>query len=66
VQDWLMPSILLRMPFESEEAQKLNKDVLKRFAAMTIGMELWAKEVDRTKRKASPISQGISSSICGG
>ncbi|MBC8154554.1 MAG: ribonucleoside-diphosphate reductase subunit alpha, partial [Bacteroidetes bacterium] len=53
--------ILLRMPFESDEAQKLNKDVFETiyFAAMTSSMEQ-AKEVGPYETwKGSPISQGI-------
>jgi ribonucleoside-diphosphate reductase alpha chain len=52
---------LLRMPFESEEARALNKDVFETiyFGAMEASMEL-AKEIEPYETWAgSPISQGI-------
>ena len=53
--------ILLRMPFESEEAQRLNKDVFETmyFAAMTASMELATEEGPYQTWAGSPISQGI-------
>lgn len=53
--------ILLRMPFESEEAQKLNKDIFETiyFAAMTASMEQAKVEGPYETWKGSPISQGI-------
>lgn len=53
--------ILLRMPFESEEAQKLNKDIFETiyFAAMTSSMEQAKEEGPYETWKGSPISQGI-------
>ncbi len=53
--------ILLRMPFESEEAQKLNKDIFETiyFAAMTSSMEQAKVEGPYETWKGSPISQGI-------
>jgi ribonucleoside-diphosphate reductase alpha chain len=53
--------ILLRMPFESAEAQQLNKDIFETiyYAAMTASMEL-AKELGPYETWAgSPISQGV-------
>lgn len=52
---------LLRMPFESEEARALNKDVFETiyFGAMEASMEL-AKEIEPYETwEGSPISQGI-------
>ena len=53
--------ILLRMPFESDEAQRLNKDVFETmyFAAMTASMELATEEGAYQTWAGSPISQGI-------
>ncbi len=53
--------ILLRMPFESDEAQKLNKDIFETiyFAAMTSSMEQAKEEGPYETWKGSPISQGI-------
>ena len=53
--------ILLRMPFESDEAQRLNKDVFETmyFAAMTASMELAIEEGAYQTWAGSPISQGI-------
>ncbi len=53
--------ILLRMPFESEEAAQLNKDIFETlyFAAMEASMELAIKEGPYETWAGSPISQGI-------
>jgi ribonucleoside-diphosphate reductase alpha chain len=53
--------IMLRMPFESEEAAKLNKDVFETlyYAAMEASMELAIKEGPYETWEGSPISQGI-------
>jgi ribonucleoside-diphosphate reductase alpha chain len=52
--------ILLRMPFTSEEAKKLNKDIFETiyFAALTSSMELAKIEGPYSSYKGSPISQG--------
>ena len=53
--------IMLRMPFESEEARRLNEDIFETiyFGAMTASMEA-AKEFGPYETwKGSPISQGI-------
>ena len=53
--------ILMRLPFDSEEAQQLNKDIFETmyFAALTASNEL-AKELGPYESYAgSPISQGI-------
>ena len=53
--------IMLRMPFESDEAQRLNKDVFETmyFAAMTASMELAQEEGPYQTWAGSPISQGV-------
>ncbi len=53
--------IMLRMPFESDEAQQLNKDVFETmyFAAMTASMELAQEEGPYQTWAGSPISQGV-------
>ncbi len=53
--------ILLRMPFESEEAAQLNKDIFETlyYAAMEASMELAVKEGPYETWKGSPISEGI-------
>ncbi len=53
--------IMLRMPFESEEAARLNKDIFETlyYAAMEASMELAQKEGPYETWKGSPISQGI-------
>lgn len=53
--------IKLRMPFESEEAQRLNEDIHETiyFGAMTASMELAKKEGPYETWKGSPISEGI-------
>jgi ribonucleoside-diphosphate reductase alpha chain len=53
--------IMLRMPFESEEAQKLNKDIFETiyYAAMESSMELAIKDGPYQTWEGSPISQGI-------
>ena len=52
--------ILLRMPFTSEEAKKLNKDIFETiyFAALTSSMELAKIKGPYSSYKGSPISQG--------
>lgn len=53
--------ILLRMPFESAEARRLNKDIFETiyFASMEASMELAKKEGPYETWKGSPISEGI-------
>ncbi len=53
--------ILLRMPFESQEAQQLNKDIFETiyFGAMEASMELAIAEGPYETWKGSPISEGI-------
>ncbi len=52
---------LLRMPFESDEARQLNKDVFETiyFGAMEASMELAKEEKPYETWAGSPISQGI-------
>mgnify|MGYP001157070416 CR=1 FL=1 len=52
---------LMRMPFESAEAQKLNKEIFETiyFAAMETSMELAIKEGPYETFKGSPVSKGI-------
>jgi len=53
--------ILLRMPFDSEEAKKLNKEIFETvyFGAMTASMELAKKDGPYETYKGSPVSKGI-------
>ncbi|HET9486272.1 MAG TPA: ribonucleoside-diphosphate reductase subunit alpha, partial [Chryseosolibacter sp.] len=53
--------ILLRMPFESEEARGLNKDIFETiyFAAMEASMEEARKHGPYETFKGSPVSKGI-------
>jgi ribonucleoside-diphosphate reductase alpha subunit len=53
--------ILMRMPFESAEAKKLNKDIFETiyFAAMTASMDLAKVEGPYQTFKGSPVSKGI-------
>ncbi len=53
--------IMLRMPFESEEARGLNKDIFETiyYAALTASMELAQKHGTYQSYEGSPISQGI-------
>lgn len=53
--------IMLRMPFESEEAKQLNKEIFETlyYAAMEASMELAIKEGPYETWAGSPISQGI-------
>jgi ribonucleoside-diphosphate reductase alpha chain len=53
--------IMLRMPFESEEAARLNKDIFETlyYASMEASMELAIKEGPYETWEGSPISQGI-------
>src|SRR6056300_817240 len=52
--------ILLRLPFTSEEAKKLNEEIFETlyFAALTASMEEAKKEGPYQSYKGSPISQG--------
>lgn len=52
--------ILLRMPFESEEAQQLNKEIFETiyFAAMTASKDLAIKEGAYETFNGSPLSEG--------
>ena len=52
---------LLRMPFESDEARQLNRDVFETiyFGAMEASMELAREEKPYQSWEGSPISQGI-------
>jgi len=52
--------IQLRMPFTSDEAKKLNKDIFETlyFAAMTASMELAKEEGPYQSYEGSPISKG--------
>jgi len=52
--------ILLRMPFTSEEAKKLNEEIFETiyFAALTASMELAKAKEPYSSYKGSPISQG--------
>lgn len=53
--------IMLRMPFESDEAIGLNKDIFETiyFAAMTASMELAKEQGPYSTFKGSPVSKGI-------
>ncbi len=53
--------ILLRMPFESDEARRLNEDIFETiyFGAMTASMELAKVHGPYETWKGSPISEGI-------
>ena len=53
--------IMLRMPFESDEARGLNKDIFETiyYAAMETSMELAQKEGSYETYEGSPVSQGI-------
>ena len=53
--------ILMRYPFESEEARQLNKDIFETiyYAAMTASKDLAIKEGPYSTYEGSPISQGI-------
>ncbi|MEJ6981918.1 ribonucleoside-diphosphate reductase subunit alpha [Pedobacter sp. P351] len=52
--------ILLRLPFESDEAQQLNKEIFETiyFAAMTASKDLAIKEGAYESFKGSPLSKG--------
>lgn len=52
--------ILMRQPFDSEEAQKLNRDIFETiyFAAMETSMELAIEEGPYSTFEGSPLSQG--------
>ncbi len=53
--------ILLRMPFESDSAKQLNKDIFETiyFAALTASKDLAKKEGAYETFKGSPVSKGI-------
>lgn len=53
--------ILLRMPFDSEEAKRLNEDIAETmyFAAMETSMELAKVEGTYETYEGSPVSQGL-------
>lgn len=53
--------LMLAMPFESEEAQGLNRDIFETlyFASMEASMELAEKEGPYETFKGSPVSKGI-------
>ncbi|MCF6361377.1 MAG: ribonucleoside-diphosphate reductase subunit alpha [Cyclobacteriaceae bacterium] len=53
--------LLLRMPFESEEAKALNKDIFETmyFASMTASKDLAIKDGAYETYKGSPVSKGI-------
>ncbi len=53
--------IMLRMPFESPEAQQLNKDIFETiyYASMEASMELAIKEGPYSTWEGSPISNGV-------
>jgi ribonucleoside-diphosphate reductase alpha chain len=52
--------IMLRMPFTSDEAKRLNQDIFETlyFAAVTASMEMAKEEGPYSSFKGSPISQG--------
>lgn len=52
---------LLRMPFESPEAQRLNEDIFETiyYAALTASNELAEREGTYETYKGSPVSQGV-------
>jgi ribonucleoside-diphosphate reductase alpha chain len=52
--------ILLRLPFESEEAKQLNKEIFETiyFAAMTASKDLAIKDGAYETFKGSPLSKG--------
>lgn len=53
--------LLLKLPFESEEAQKLNREIFETiyFAAMETSMEIATEEGAYETFKGSPVSKGI-------
>lgn len=53
--------MMLRMPFESEEAKRLNEDIFETiyFAAMTASKDLAIKDGPYETFKGSPVSKGI-------
>lgn len=53
--------MMLRMPFESDEAKQLNKDIFETiyYAAMETSMELAIEEGPYETWKGSPVSEGI-------
>ena len=53
--------IMLKMPFDSDEAQGLNKDIFETiyFAAMTASKDLAVKDGPYETFKGSPVSKGI-------
>jgi ribonucleoside-diphosphate reductase alpha chain len=53
--------ILMRMPFDSEEAKQLNKEIFETiyYAAMTASKDLAIKEGPYETWKGSPVSEGV-------
>ncbi|MEM6644348.1 MAG: ribonucleoside-diphosphate reductase subunit alpha [Bacteroidota bacterium] len=53
--------LLLKLPFESDEAQKLNREIFETiyYAAMETSMELAIEEGSYETYKGSPVSKGI-------
>jgi ribonucleoside-diphosphate reductase alpha chain len=53
--------IILRLPFDSDEARQLNKEIFETlyFAAMSASMELAKEKGPYESYKGSPVSQGI-------
>lgn len=53
--------LMLKMPFESDEARRLNEDIHETiyYAAMTASMELAKKDGPYQSFKGSPVSKGI-------
>ena len=59
--------ILMRMPFDSDEARQLNKDIHETiyYAAMTASKDLAKVDGPYQTYEGSPVSQGIFQLICG-
>jgi ribonucleoside-diphosphate reductase alpha chain len=59
--------ILMRYPFESEEARMLNREIFETiyYAAMTASKDLAKVEGPYSTFEGSPLSKGFSNSICG-
>lgn len=59
--------ILMRLPFDSEGARALNRDVFETiyYAAMTASKDLAKIDGAYETFPGSPLSKGIFSSICG-
>lgn len=59
----------MRYPFDSEEAQELNKKIFETiyFAALTTSCELAVKDGPYESYEGSPVSKGVSEEcVCGG